>query len=248
MFVRGGRQRLTPRGHGELHALAAHGDRGLQIGRVAGGHGGCGVWEIALRSARVRGVPVGVSNRREPAIFNNSGPNRPRGKGARLEDVLAPSPVASDKMLAATCGAAWWAGFTPRGIPIWRVAGSLARIGVRAKSCCLRGSPVEIFLDSDFRLACSMLPRSVRTASRETRRPCSHPLAPRCPRVRSGYSPAGGSFRAPLRVSSAMRRPVDARAPVRSGRGRACPPPRAASAGREIGTRNSTAAPCRCGG
>ena len=47
MFVRGGRQRLTPRGHGELHALAAHGDRGLQIGRVAGGHGGCGVWEIA---------------------------------------------------------------------------------------------------------------------------------------------------------------------------------------------------------
>jgi hypothetical protein len=81
MFVRGGRQRLTPRGHGELHALAAHGDRGLQRGRIAGGHGGCGVWEIALRSARVRGVPVGVSNRREPAIFNNSGPNRPRGKG-----------------------------------------------------------------------------------------------------------------------------------------------------------------------
>jgi hypothetical protein len=207
------------------------------------------VWEIAGGGQQACSGRSGGrrGNRREPAIFNNSGPNRPRGKGARLEDVLAPSPVASDRMLAATCGAAWCAGFTPRGIPIWRVAGSLARIGVRAKSCCLRGSPVEIFLDSDFRLACSMLPRSALRAAKPEGR-CSHPLAPRCPRVRSGYSPAGGSFRAPLRVSSAMRRPVDARAPVRSGRGRACPPPRAASAGREIGTRNSTAAPCRCGG
>ena len=34
-------------------------------------------------------------------------------------------------MLAATCGAAWWAGFTPRGIPIGRVVGGLAQIGVR---------------------------------------------------------------------------------------------------------------------
>ena len=59
MFVRGGRQRLAPRGHGELHALAAHGDRGLQRGRVAGGHGGCGERATGcLGSARVRGVAM----------------------------------------------------------------------------------------------------------------------------------------------------------------------------------------------
>ena len=59
MFVRGGRQRLAPRGHGELHALAAHGDRGLQRGRVAGGHGGCGERATgSLGSARVRGVAM----------------------------------------------------------------------------------------------------------------------------------------------------------------------------------------------
>ena len=61
------------------------------------------------------------------------------GSGARMGDVLAPSPVESDMMLAATCGAAWWAGFTPRGIPIGRVVGCLAQIGVRANSRCLPG-------------------------------------------------------------------------------------------------------------
>ena len=54
-----GARRLAPRGHGELHALAAHGDRGLQRGWVAGGHGGCGERATGcLGSARVRGVAM----------------------------------------------------------------------------------------------------------------------------------------------------------------------------------------------
>ena len=173
------------------------------------------------------------------------GPNRPRGdRGRGFGDVLAPSPVESDKMLAATCGTAWWAGLTPRGIPIWRVVGSLARIEVRADSCCFHGSRVLGF-------AFGQLRGSAGRAEGETRRPVrgfasSHPPAPICPRVRSSYSPVRGTFRASLRASSVMGRPVDARATIRPGGARACPLRRAASAARQIGTRGATAVPCLC--
>lgn len=239
MFVRGGRQRLAPRGHGELHALAAHGDRGLQRGRVAGGHGGCG--ERARGASGQRAFGAFRWRLESPRWRIRPETRMEGGSGARMGDVLAPSPVESDMMLAATCGAAWWAGFTPRGIPIGRVVGSLARIGVRANSRCLPGS--QIFSDPPFRTsAASRNPKPVRGFA------SSHPLAPRCPRVPSGCSPAGASLRAPPRASSAMGRPVDAPAPARPGCARSCPPRRAASAGRDIGTRRATAAPCRCGG
>ena len=161
-----------------------------------------------------------------------------------MGDVLAPSPVESDRMLAAAYGAAWWAGFTPRGIPIgegWGASRGSGCAPIRAV-CCLHGSRILGFAVRLFAGAREPRnPKPVRVAS-------SHSLAPRCPRVRSGYSPVGGSFRVPLRASSAMGRPADARAPLRSGRARACPPRRAASAGREIGTRSATAAPCLRGG
>ena len=164
------------------------------------------------------------------------------GSGARMGDVLAPSPVESDMMLAATCGAAWWAGFTPRGIPIGRVVGRADR---SARQFTLFAWKSDFFG--------SAMPNVRGEPKARNPKPVrgfasSHPLAPRCPRVPSGCSPAGASLRAPPRASSAMGRPVDAPAPARPGCARACPPRRAASAGRDIGTRRATAAPCRCGG
>ena len=111
------------------------------------------------------------------------------GSGARMGDVLAPSPVESDMMLAATCGAAWWAGFTPRGIPIGRVVGSLARIGVRANSRCLPGS--QIFSDPPCRTSAASRKPETRspsegslrhTHSRRDVRACRWVAPPRGPR------------------------------------------------------------------
>ena len=87
----------------------------------------------SLGSARVQGVAMAS---RIAEMAHSARNEVGGGIGARMGDVLAPSPVESDMMLAATCGAAWWAGFTPRGIPIGRVVGCLAQIG---------GAPFTLF-------------------------------------------------------------------------------------------------------
>ena len=111
----------------------------LQRGRVAGGHGGCaGTGDGGGSGQRAFGA---LRWRLESPRWRFAKARNEVGGGIGGEDGrrLAPSPVESDMMLAATCGAAWWAGFTPRGIPIGRVVGCLAQIGVRANSRCLPG-------------------------------------------------------------------------------------------------------------
>lgn len=242
MFVRGGRQRLAPRGHGELHALAAHGDRGLQRGRVAGGHGGCGERATGcLGSARVRGVPMASRIAEMAHSARNEDGGGIGGEDGRRTRAFARGERhdAGGDMRSRLVGgvhAAWDSHRAGRGEP--RADRSARQFTLFAWKSDFFGSAMPNVRGEPK----ARNPKPVRGFA------SSHPLAPRCPRVPSGCSPAGASLRAPPRASSAMGRPVDAPAPARPGCARACPPRRAASAGRDIGTRRATAAPCRCGG